>query len=452
MLLLLACSPPAELLTPDGPSFGHFLASVRYPDEVKAVTVGGVATYDLQQSGDLVEFIVQGGSSGMAEVVVLNADDEEVLAGELEYLPAVEPLFDSIAGIGASLTMGVQDGVPTFEAQLMSPGAQLARQAGGDFGIPLLVRGLFPTIEPEHLGPPPDCEAPGVVQHVTDSVIQVLGMLNDEHGDFHYSLGRVDPDRVPLNAAVGGYRVQALTEGTDGFELGFIGHLVLDPYGGLDGRIPFSQVDHVLEQEPTLVLSFDTFGNDLIGAVVLADEIELDNITSEEDFQFGVERLMELLAGSDAEIFLANTPRPGLLPAGRLLVETAEDPEEAQALLDEADALAVDYNAILAAEADRYDNIHVVDAWTYAEQLDVEGLEVGGQYLDVSRFGGLLSLDGVHFTDTGYATFANLFIEAIEAELGVVLDPIDIEAVIAADHRSPQALADAGVDLDACWR
>ncbi len=414
--------------------------------------VGGMATYDLQQSGDLVEFMVQGGPSGLAEVVVLSSDGDEALAGELEYLPAVDPLFDSIAGIGASLTMGVQDGVPTFEAQLMSPGAQLARQAGGDFGIPLLVRGLFPTIEPEHIGSPPDCAAPGVVGHVTDSVIQVLGLLNDEDGDFHYSLGRIDPDFVPLNAAVGGYRIRALTAGTEGFELGFLGHLVLDPYGGLDDTIPFSQVEHVLEQEPTLVVSFDTFGNDLIGAVVLADEIELEEITTEEDFRVGVRRLMEQLAGSGAETFLANSPRPGLLPAGRLLVETAEDPALAQSLLDEADALAAVYNTILEDEAVPYDDIHIVDAWAYAEQLNEEGMDAGGQHLDVLRFGGLLSLDGVHFTDTGYATFANLFIEAIEAELGVVLDPIDIAAVVAADDRSPQALSDAGIDLDACWR
>jgi lysophospholipase L1-like esterase len=452
MLLLLACTPTGSLLTPSGSAFGHWRAEVAVEQPVQSVWVGDRLGYDLEQVDGVLSFTVQGGS-GEEDVILFGADGEQwPVDVALVYDPPVDGLFDRVVGIGASLTMGVQDGVPTTDAQLMSPGAQITRAAGADYGIPLLVDPLFPKIGPEHLGPTPECALPSVGKHVTDAVIDVLGRLNDAEGDFHYSLGRVDPDMSPHNAAVGGYQISDLTTGTDEFTKGFIGHLVLDPYGGMNDDIAFSQVELVLEHDPTLVLSFDTFGNDIIGAVVLGNEIEVGNITDEAAFLDAVDRLLEALGASDAQVFLSNSPRPGLLPAGRLLVLEADDPEAAQLLVDEADAITVRYNELLADAAEGYDNIHVVDAWSYAEELNTLGLDVGGQHLDVLRFGGLLSLDGVHFTDAGYASMAQLFMDAIESELGVALTPLDLEAIVAADDRSPAALEAAGVDLEACWR
>ena len=450
MLLLLACAPTAELTTTEGSAFGHWIAEVRVDEPVEAVFVGEARGYDLVQADGLLRFTVQGGVG--EQVVTLHQGEDILEAGTLTYHPATDPLFDRVTGIGASLTMGVQDGVPTQHAQLMSPGAQIARAAGAYYGIPLLVEPLFPTIEPTDLGPAPDCSAPGVAKHVTDGVIEVLGVLNDDDGDFRYDFGRVDPDLVVQNAGVGGFQVGDLTTGTDEFTKGFLAHLVLDPYGDLDGEIAISQVEHVLAQDPTLVVSFDTYGNDLIGSVVLADEIDVGNITSEEAFHSALDRLLPMLGDSDAQVFLANSPRPGLLPAGRLVVEEAEDREAAQAALDEADAIAILYNDILAERAQDYDNIYIVDAWGLAEELSTNGMTVDGQFLTTERFGGLLSLDGVHFTDTGYATFAQLFLDTIEAELGVAVDPLDLQAIVAADARSPLALEASGVPIEDCWR
>ena len=452
MLLLLACTPSGSLLTTSGSAFGHWRAEVAVDQPIDGVLVGDRVGYDLAQSDGVLSFTVQGGSGEQAVTLVDTEGALLLVDGPLVYDAPVDGLFDRVVGIGASLTMGVQDGVPTTDAQLMSPGAQITRAAGADYGIPLLVDPLFPKIGPEHLGPTPDCALPSVGKHVTDAVIDVLGRLNDDEGDFQYGLGRVDPDMTPHNAAVGGYQISDLTTGTDEFTKGFIGHLVLDPYGGMDDDIAVSQVQLVLEHDPTLVLSFDTFGNDIIGAVVLGNEIEVANITDETAFLDAVDRLLVPLGASNAQVFLSNSPRPGLLPAGRLLVAESDDPDAAQLLVDEADAITVRYNGLLADAARAYDNIYIVDSWAYAEQLNAAGMDVGGQHLDVLRFGGLLSLDGVHFTDAGYATMAQLFLDAIEAELGVAVTPLDLEAIVAADDRSPAALEAAGVDLEGCWR
>lgn len=455
MFLLLACAPKAELLTLEASSFGHERVEVVVdPDvEVQAITVGGVATYDLQRDGDTVSATLQGIlDPGAAEVLVFTPD-AEVSAGDLEYLPAIDPLFDRVVGVGASLTQGVQDGVPNFHANLMSPGAQMTRQTQANYGIPLLIEDLFPTIEIEHIGPAPECESPPVVAHVTDAALEVLLKLNDEEGNFHYDYGRVDPDLVISNAAVGGFQIGNLTEGLyNDFSRGFVAHMVMDPYAGLNDGIPFSQVELVSERNPTLVLCFDTYGNDLIGAVVLGDEVDIGAITPEDEFIEDVERLMSELSETDAEIFLANSPRPGLLPAARAQVLRADDPESEQAKVDAADVITLEYNAIFSEIAEDYPKVHIVDTYTYAEDMAATGLMANGELLDTRMYGGLLSLDGVHFTDTGYAAFANLFFDAIDDELGVDIERIDLDAVAAEDRRTPSALAADGFDADACDR
>ena len=70
----------------------------------------------------------------------------------------------------------------------------------------------------------------------------------------------------------------------------------------------------------------------------------------------------------------------------------------------------------------------------------------------VQKFGGLLGTDGVHFSDAGYAMVANLFIDAINAELGLDIPPIDLEPIVRADRASPAALVDAGLPIDQCAR
>ena len=45
-----------------------------------------------------------------------------------------------------------------------------------------------------------------------------------------------------------------------------------------------------------------------------------------------------------------------------------------------------------------------------------------------------MTLDGLHFSDTGYGILANIFLDAIDAELGGVPSRVDLEAVITGDR------------------
>jgi hypothetical protein len=195
-------------------------------------------------------------------------------------------------------------------------------------------------------------------------------------------------------------------------------------------------------------------------------------MTTLASFEADLAVLIEHLAATGAPVFRANLPRPSLLPLTsdkrarmiELAVEAArqqgadEEAAAAQAAADadaaiaQVDAHAEAFNQRLLEAASQQQNLHVVDLATAVAELAITGLDVGGQLLTTQKLGGLLGFDGVHFTDTGYAMLANVFIEAINQELGTAVPPIDLATVLAQDAGSPTAIAAAGIDVTKCDR
>jgi hypothetical protein len=57
----------------------------------------------------------------------------------------------------------------------------------------------------------------------------------------------------------------------------------------------------------------------------------------------------------------------------------------------------------------------------------------------------LLSLDTMHFSDTGYAVLANVFLEEINATLGTNVPLVELAPINASDAYSVEALQAAGI-------
>jgi len=122
--------------------------------------------------------------------------------------------------------------------------------------------------------------------------------------------------------------------------------------------------------------------------------------------------------------------------------------QEADAALAEMDQRAADLNAALELAAAGEDRVHVVDMEAVVTQLRTSGLMVGDTTLDMWPFGGLVSLDGVHFTDMGDAMVANAFIDAVNTTLGTAVPQAELAALLDQDPGAPAVMAAAG--LDAC--
>ncbi len=111
---------------------------------------------------------------------------------------------------------------------------------------------------------------------------------------------------------------------------------------------------------------------------------------------------------------------------------------------------AVRVSSLIDELAAEHDNVHVVDFASEVARIEAEGLTVDGRTLGIGRFEGLVSLDGLHFSSTGYAVLANLCLRTMNEALGTDLPEADLAEVLATDRWSPTALAEAGLDAAAC--
>lgn len=406
------------------------------------MTVGGVPSVDLKVTEEgWLSAMVQGGPAGDALVVVTDSEAHEV--GALIYEGPVDPAFDRVAAFGASFTQGTQDGVPHTDSMLASPAMVLARQTGSFMPTPLIKRGLFPHLEVTDIGEPPQCLVPGIVSFVAGATATLIGeLLDEETGLVTFTKARMDPTMSPSNVAVGGSRIGDLVQPTTDFGVIFMQHLSLSPESEISDPVTMTQLDYIEALDPTMVVSFDLYGNDLINAVVLGSQgVALDELTTVEEFQPSLDALLARLGALSAEVFLANLPDATLSARAK----GKEGPD-----LDLVSERVLLFNDLLAQGALDYPNVHVVDLYGWVEDLPNGEMFVGDEVISTAEFDGLLSLDGVHLTDTGYALMAAEFIDVINAELGTDVALPDLEAIYVSDIRSPESLLEQGLDGAMC--
>ena len=467
-LFLLACHPsdpkaPALTLSPSsGSSAGYYtveadLAALGLSaDEVLGVRIAGVAALDLSptEHGDL-RFLVQGAPEpGAADVALDTPDGELVFAGAFTYDPPVDPAFDRVVSLGASLSMGAVSGAFTREDATASAPALIASSAGAYLGLPLLVEGLLTPISIADLDG--SCAIPSYTDHLNAAVSDLLSALKDpETGAPNPARGRLDPDLEVRNHAVAGTNLgEFLDVGLVSVSETALGHIINEPDGGLFDPLSYSQLALAEADAPTLILSLDPLVNDGVDAVTSGEDLEIESVTPLDALEPGLRSFVERLASTGAEVYLGNSPRPSALPiaaqdAARLVAAGQPEAEVADTL-DALDEAVAAQNALLASVAAEWPNVHIVDFAAVVETIDAEGLDVGDTHLSTASFGGLISLDGIHYTHTGYAVMANVTLAALRDTLGVALDDIDLEAALAGDPLSPAALAAAGFDASAC--
>lgn len=470
-VFFVACATEEEsgVVEPSsGTSTGYYQVRIQDvaldPASVVDVRFGGIRAYGIEPDGDGFYVTVQGHPEpGMVDLEVDTDAGTEMYPAAFEYLPPRDPAFARIAALGASLSQGVQNGVPTSHGALVSPPAQVAGQLGGYFPRPVFTEGLFPEMELADLGPPPECASPSIGSHLSKASAGLADIIING-----FETGRQNPDIEVHNVAVGGAYLSEVLHGVSPDTLGgeFVPRLVYSPYKPLTQ----TQLEVIEELKPTLVMSVDLFGNDAIEPLFTGSTIDPQVATPVEEIRSDLSEIVQRLAATGAEVFIANLPRPSLLPLAaqkkrRMIAaavaaaqEAGEDEEQAaigaeqqaDAAIMAMDDNAAEYNNVLAMQADQYDNVHVVDTSSLATDLEDGGIEVGETVLTATKLGGLTGIDSLHFTDTGYALLANIMIESINETLGTDAPQVDVASVLDSDKGSPQALREAGFDVSQC--
>lgn len=465
-LALSGCSEPSTTasVSPETlPGSGYITVSIQLPEgaepDLTDVRLGPHHLIGPTWDGTTLTGLFQGAEAGE---ITLTTDSQSWPTDTIVAEPA-HPNLARIVTIGASLGMGVQGGTPSRQGALMSPSAQLARATGGMHTLPLLVPGLLPQMGASDLRPPPSCAAPGTAGFVSDAAFEVVETAADpETGQFDYRFTREDPDLLPMNLAVGDFRVGTVLNGPDRFSQTFLAHLVYDARGGIADTIFDVPLDFLEELNPTAILLFDVYGNDVITPIASSWRLNPDEMTPLEEAQPALVALIERLAATDADVFIATLPRPSLIAITASQRQTAignrmqagDTPEQAEQWADDRlaaiDAQGAALDATVREQAGRYDNVYAVPVNASLVQIENEGLVVGDEVLTPRAFGGLLSTDGIHFSDTGYALLANETLAVMEDAWDTPLPRVDLQAVRAQDPWRAEQLQSDGLQVEDC--
>jgi hypothetical protein len=290
----------------------------------------------------------------------------------------------------------------------------------------------------------------------------VATAIDPDSGQFDYAFTRQDAELLPMNLAVGDFRVGTLLNGPDRFSQTFLAHLVYDAEGGIGDPVSDVPLDFLSELDPTTILLFDVYGNDVITPIASSWRLDPDEMTPLEEAQPDLIAVIERLAETGAEVFIATLPRPSLIAitasqrqtAIRNRMQAGDTVEQAEAWADDRlaaiDARGAALDTTVREQAERFANVYAVPINATLVRIESEGIVVGNEVLTPRAFGGLLSTDGIHFSDTGYALLANETLAVMEDAWDVTLPRVDLQALRAQDPWRAEQLASDGLDVERC--
>jgi len=367
------------------------------------------------------------------------------------------PGFTTTVVIGDSLSAGFQNGSLLDSQQPNGWASLVAKQANFSLALPLIASpGVPAVLELSSLGPPP------VIQ-------QASGI----------SIGRSDPLTQPYDLAVPGHMLNdvintapVLVPTTDEE---VITNLVLGfPLGDTK-----SQMNEAIALNPTAI--FIWAGND---DALQADESGMpSSMTPVATFSQEFTQLLSTLhSQTKATLIVGNIPDvtavPYLTPAATVIATVATDTGLSQAqvaadlgiadgdlvnatgesevetaisqikqgktptpLTDSGFLTAPEiaqiqttvaaYNSAISQEVTAVVGV-LVDIHSYFQTLQ-SGITINNYNATTAFLGGVLSLDGVHPTNTGYALIANQYIAALNSSVKTNISEVNVSAIAAAD-------------------
>ena len=214
------------------------------------------------------------------------------------------------------------------------------------------------------------------------------------------------------DVAVGGAKVSDILNGCHGV-IALLAHITNDPdidYSDALAPETTSMIDRVEALDPDIGFTTDLLGNDLDAAVVQPDDLDPTLITPIDEVAPMLQTMMAaarqaaraVLHRQHAVVDL-RAARGGAAAEARRRGQGHDGVRRRRRPRSTPQTDA--YNQALLAAVAPYPNLHIVDFKQYV--ADVRGgVTVGGEPLTIAHWGGLISLDDLHLTDTGYALYA----------------------------------------------
>ncbi|MBZ5534547.1 MAG: hypothetical protein LAO31_01220 [Acidobacteriia bacterium] len=366
-----------------------------------------------------------------------------------------------VMAVGDSFVAGFQSGGLSIDGQRNSFPAFAARQMGAFLPLPTITRPGIPatlTIAPN-----------GSIVPSSSTVGTLL--LPPVGNSFHF------------NVAIPGFKVHDVLAQRPQLPdpVNRPGDILRDLILGVPGlAVPGavttgSEIEQVEALHPTFVIAWFG-GNDVLGAFT-ANNVSL--ITPFDSFSADYLTAMKRIQAAGAKVVTANIPdvtaSPLVIPAevvaatagatlttiGPVLGISAGDgvyapaiplvtsiltgqvpgPLPRSSVLKAADAATI--RAALLKENDFIKStagslgIPMADFFGVLNNVKANGIVVGGRKLTANFLGGIIALDFIHPTNTGYALLGNEILKAINTGYGTNFPLVDLNAVFASDPLGP---------------
>ena len=280
--------------------------------DIRSVTVGGIAAYDLRPDAGGLTVALQGAPTpGAVAIEVVGSRGSSRHEGAFTYDPPVAGVPLVWAAFGASYTHGCVSLGIDRRTQVRGISGDIARAAGVYLGLPLFTDDLMPEMQPGDFNA--DCSPKSGAGSIDAG--KLLSQIGDKLTDpatglYDLRRGRVDLTMTPRNVAVGGSKVSdVLTGGTSYVAL--LEHLVEDPNtqgGDALSKLDVSQIDRLEKLDPDVAFTTDLMGNDMDMAVIGADDLHPETMTDLPTMQAGLTQMMDRLGKLHGHYFIANMP------------------------------------------------------------------------------------------------------------------------------------------------
>ena len=374
--------------------------------------------------------------------------------------PLAAAPFSTVLVLGDSISAGFQNGSLLDTQQPNGWASLVAKQAGFRLRLPLITHPGLPSVYELIAGtlPPELYQEPG------------------------YSVTRDNPDQQVDDLAVPGFEVNDLlnTAPVPSPESGVTEQLLTSLVLGYPAGTTGTQLAQAIARQPTTLYLW-IGSNDALLADGTCDPTQMTPLGT---FTSGFTQVMATLKqGTTAHLFVANIPDvtkiPYMTQASELLpeYEAATGVSSLKATLQlqihpgdllnwaglsafqaalnsvkqgllpapiparyvltstQAAQVRVNINAynqviqdkVLAAGGT------LVDIHGYLDTLASQGITINGYAASTLYLGGLFGLDGIHFSNTGYALLANQFISRTNATLGTTVPLVNVGAIAATD-------------------
>ena len=445
------------------------------------VTIAGKPLYNLQYSGGKIEGYVEGNEKpGRFDIKVFTNRGNFLLPTAFKYEPLRYPAFRKMVAVGASYTHGFISMGLEWNLQLYSPFAQVAKQAGAYFPQALVVKGILPPQDIRTFFQ--KCTDTSVTQFPIRRIMRTFRLLkSSNHNLFTLATYRVDPYLQVYNAGIGGATIQDTVEGaTKGRipALAVLENLSYNPftdiYFAFSDPPQGSPFKYAVSLHPTILFSTDLYADDILEFALMDGTPSLSSITPVSTVKRELQKMFTIMKENNIMGFIANMPDITMMPLVKkmkdALLQKGYSEEDVNKWWKGLKSISAQYSMAFTEEAKKFDNIHIVDFRGYLEKMKKSrengesykmeggiiirdgGVVIGNQIFTNDFLDGLVSLDAVHLTYTGYALIADMFIATVNKDLGYDIPYIDLEKIAEIDPLNPETLKKEGFDMDECRR